>query len=392
VAKILVLVPGHWSPLFDALKQAGHDVLWPREEHEVLTPIMARCEQVTEQFHRDFMLAWETPEYMLGRLDPHKAVLAMGGDPAHAFNLIPATITQSYGVRLLVNALAKEQLIDGVVVTCTYDPPGRAAAVAARETNLPLVHIEHACVGGEKEYSWYMRELPGDVICVPGERDAAWWKDTGAQIEITGHPLWDGYTQIAHTGARRTLLWSVQNPGGPNALQTPMTWKYREHPDQVWEAFLQSVHACQDDIDHLIIKFRASEEKEFIERRAARIPALKDVEVLLTDEDPQDVLPRASLVVGLESNLQAEAMHLGIPCVTITQPGLRTFDMGDLVPRLTADEHLPKVLEVVMKQMLQEHPPERPNAWSALAQRYNRAAEDGKGMERTVEVVSRVVG
>ncbi len=391
MARLLAVVPVYWYPLVQALRDAGHDVFWPSQKHDIGTPVLAQCEEAAASFEQAFNSAWQTSEFMLGRLDAEKAILAQGADPSVVFEFLPTRLTQSYGMRMMVTALAKEHLIDGVVTTCTYDPSGRAAAVAARETNVPLVHVEHACVGGGKEYSWYMREMPGDVICVPGERDAEWWKGTGAQIEITGHPLWDDYIGIEHTGAQRTVLWGVQASGGVNAVQTPLTWKYREHPDQVWTAFLEALQVCSEHIDQVIIKFRNSEAPEFVDRIATSIPRIEDVKIFLSTEYPQEVLPRVSLAVGLESNLQVEAMHLGIPCIAITQPGLSTFDMGDLVPRLPGGEYLSRMLAMLMPKMLTEHPPVRPNAWSALASRYNRAAEDGKGMERTVEVISRVV-
>lgn len=400
--------PGHWRPLVDALLAHGWDantgvysLLGAKPSYNWYGPWLAG-EQHFSALKQTLHLSWA------GAVDLEKTVCAVAGDAAEVRGALEAAVgalREQLGSAIVLGQLFEQVMRDkgikAMIVGCSYDPTGRTAVLAAQRAGVPVIHVTHGCQSAAPQDAWYAARDPGDVLCVPGQRDVAWWQEclrahaeqrgTPAQVDIrvTGHPLWDGYATLQRRGQPRVpvVLWACES--GANAAQTPAIWASREVPTHAWGKFLAASKGMPWQV---VLKGRVGEDgyrRQDWETEARQV--LGEQRVTYTDAAPEEVLPDVDVVVCQDSNLGVEALMLGSPVVSITRAGGGLFEPdGSVVVLRGGDSWFGAAdLRYSIEQLI-KYPP-APAVLKEEAAHYNRGV-DGLAMARVVGVIEEVAG
>ena len=395
--RALVVAPEHWRPLVQALLPVfgEHDVanfMGGRPSYNLYEAVRT-AHQEQDVLHR--LLGFTSP----ASIDVAKAVRATGAAPElkEAIDALPHQLETAYLLKRMVLLAHEQQPFSVIVTTCTYDPIGMSMLSAARELGVPLVYVHHGCHSITPEDAWYVRDYRADWTLCPGDRDREWWHACAPDyrnIEVTGHPLWDVYAAARdREPPQHTLpvvLWAAES--GANAAQTPAIWGSRDVPERAFAAFLAGVARLEQSVE-VMIKVRSGESEELVQRWAQQTgDALCDTKhhFSFSSEDAYEALLRADVVVCQDSSIGVEALHLGLPVISITRPGGCLFDgSGAIVlngknPILDSELHhgIERVLEEGQK-FGADHPD--------TAMYYNRGV-DGRAMERVVGKIAEVAG
>lgn len=326
---LLVVVPGHWAPLAEHLAARGHPVyghVGGRPSYNWY----GRWTEATAAYghiRQAFADAWA------GAVDLEKTTRAVddGGPLADHLAALPDKLASAAVLGDVFERVVRDKGIGAVVVVCSYDATGRTAVLAGKRAGVPVVHVAHSCQSAAPADAWYAARDPGDVLCVPGERDADWWRTcldafpelapADLTIETTGHALWDGYAGLTRNfpvkGTPQRVLWACES--GDSPAQTEAIWHSRAVPTMAWQAFLE---AGRRERWAVVLKGRIGESGERRHQWEAEArEALGAERVRYTDAAPQDVLPNVDVAVVQDSNLGVEALKLGIPVVSITRNG-----------------------------------------------------------------------
>lgn len=403
-APIFVVAPGHWRPLVDALIERGHDdvysLLGSRPSYNFYGPWLAG-EQHFSALKQTLHLSWA------GAVDLEKTVCAVAGTDWAATEALSTEVgalrerlCSAIVLGQLFEQVMRDKGIKAMIVGCSYDPTGRTAVLAAQRAGVPVIHVTHGCQSAAPQDAWYAARDPGDVLCVPGERDGAWWHtcteaynvvapSDGRAYHVTGHPLWDGYATLQRRGQPRVpvVLWACES--GANAAQTPAIWSSREVPTHAWGTFLAASKGMPWQV---VLKGRVGEDgyrRQDWETEARQV--LGAQRVTYTDAAPEEVLPDVDVVVCQDSNLGVEALMLGIPVVSITRAGGGLFEPdGSVVVLRGGDSWFGAAdLRYSIEQLI-KYPP-APAVLKEEAAHYNRGV-DGLAMARVVGVIEEVAG
>lgn len=341
MSTLFLAAPAHWTPLADTLRERGntvHSLLGGRPNYDWY----ARWLQF-EQEYRAMRLVLDKAQ--AGTTDLERSCRAIP-DSADGWQELQEklqglshALARAYALRRAVADVVENQGCTTVVTTCTYDPIGRIVVQAARDRGVPVVHVTHACQTAAPQDAWYCASDPGDVLCVPGERDKQWWVDCLAsdppelapRIEVTGHPLWDihwsnGWEDtIPHQPP--VVLWACESGASP--AQTPRIWQSREAPINAWQSFLRALGSPGlRDFQrggqplHLLLKVREGESHDLIDTWVQEAKDVLGTERVTVSEEPvHRVVPRADVVLCQDSNLGVEGLILGVPVVSLTRDG-----------------------------------------------------------------------
>lgn len=363
MSRVFLAVRGNWLFLQDALEAVGHEV-------------------VTYQQQRDYA---DMHPVMVGdaaTIDLRKALSAL-----EATELQPlADLQFSWRFASYIRQLCAD--VDVIVVTYTADVLGLAAVEGGKMFGKPVIHLQHACYSVLPEDAWYLKEYPGDLVLAPGERDRQWWQrcNPEAKVLVTGNPMWDVYHGLVRKPTDLpTILWVCES--GANAYQSATIWKHRDTPKRAYAMFLAALKQVTVPT-RLLLKARATEDESLMrawaEQASQTLSGSQVVQVVVTTEQPWDVLPQVSLAVGVESNLLVEAEHLGIGTINLGQPGVCllpnwTVVASDALPNKGQAHSLARYVERCLSY-----------DWKKDATYFNRGT-DGQAMRRFVDVVGQVV-
>lgn len=365
MTRIFVAVPSQWEFLAAALRQEGHEV---RSVHEGYA-----------HYPLHSLATGDAP-----LTDLRKAIAAT--TPADALPLVNRLLDKVGDHEALACFVRQgAQDCQAIVVTYTADVLGRAAIEAGRAWGVPVIHVQHACYSVLPEDAWYLRDTPGDLVLAPGERDRHWWGRCApeAKVVVTGQPLWDSYHGMQRTPTDPpTILWVCES--GANAYQSPTIWQHRDTPERAYALFLAALQQVETPTT-LLLKARDGEETALVRRWVQQaVDALRGtrvVDIALSTERPQDVLPEVSLAVGVQSNLLVEAMHLNIPTLSIAHLGVELLPVVPL--QIDAQRSLRMAQLMAMKV--------RPtwDGWRDPPTRFNRGV-DGQALKRVLAAIGRV--
>lgn len=402
---LLFVAPAHWAPVKDALVAAI-----PNGEDRVHSLLGG---QPSYGFYGTFLdvqkernalrgvidAAWSGAvdlERCVAGIQPHEDIAKHLGSLNHNLGL-------AYTLRRLVTLLVEKHALNTVVTTCTFDLFGRTLVEACEEHDLPLIHLQHACSAIPPEDATYLRDTPGDLVLVPGEREVAWWKACSPETKVivTGHPLWDGYAslerRVKEPDELPVVVWAAAS--GANDWQTPQTWATRSVPTLAWQGFLESISRLKRQV-RIVLLVRQGEDPELVQRwvnelNAARLKVEPDAPqpaIAVSQVPPMEMLPEADVVIAQQSNLLVEAMTLGIPVIDVTRDGQELFSESDGLPTvkvLPYDDpgRLGEFFAGTMEAVLQFP---HLTACKDVAARFN-AGVDGRAMERVCQEVGQLL-
>ncbi|HYE58555.1 MAG TPA: glycosyltransferase [Rhodothermales bacterium] len=364
--KVVCAIPFWLVPLAEALAEKGHEVhhLWPVQGGGEYAHVTA-----------------------IAGVDLKKALLATNAAPEVTEEISRLASHASMGARLFDGIVQLKP--DAVVVGYTADPNGRAALAAAKHLNVPLIHVQHNCNALVPEDAWFLRDAPGDVVLAPGERDRQWWARCApdAKVVVCGHPMWDAYATLqrgALLAGKPVVCWIAES--GANATQSPLVYQFKDAPERAWQGFLGAIKLLKKDV-RVVVKVRPMEDRAVIDRwvRDAEVAGL---DAHVTDAPCKEVLPWVDLVVHQQSNAGVEALHLGIPVVTLTRPGVTLLEKETPSLSILSDQLECSLADHIGYGLLgSELTPQKCREIAA----FHNAGIDGGGMARTVAAIETAV-
>lgn len=365
---IALVAPGYWKPLAEALPGYGVGV------HHIWANRVGRNDDL-----RNAVQA--------AALELKKGLLCSDAPPEALEHL--DRLASNLEIGIAITDRLEELLPDAVVVTHTGDPLGRIAVEYAKRLGIPSIHVQHACVTDPPEDAWFDRESPGDYVLAAGERDREWWRrcNPDANVTVTGHPLWDHLATLEWQPTDPPLVVWLAQSDQPlrDQMQTRDYWRSRAVPQRAWQGFLQAVRALPDL--RFLVKLRQGEHGPVVDQWRADADG---VPITFSDEPLAKVLPEAALVIGQDSNGLVEALHLGIPVISLTRPGSELF-RNDFVTVLFVEDWFADRLAVAIRQAVPSPPlPQLATTRRETALRFNLGAADGKSMERVCQKIAEI--
>jgi hypothetical protein len=362
--RICAVLPNWQSPLAQGLANHGLEVehLWAHEagsDYAHIVPIAG--------------------------IDLLKALRATGADDLllDLFMQLPANASRSAA---LFEGIV-ERKPDVVVVSYTADVCGKAALAAAKFLDVPVVHVSHFCASLDAHDAPFLRDAPGDVVCVGGERDRDWWKvcAPNADVRVTGLPQFDW--TVGREPRQRPLKPTIAYvcESGTNAYQSPRVWQFRDVPERTWTAFLSAMKRIDRPVK-VLLKARSGEDATLC-NRWLREAQEGGMDVSLTDDHMGHVLPEVDYVLGQQTNAMLEAALCGVPTIAnVTRPGVTMLE-GE-VPSVSglAGDLDDRLLELI-RDGLDGHAM-TPTRCKEIAARYQ--VPGGGSMARVAEVVREV--
>jgi len=241
-------------------------------------------------------------------------------------------------VTVLVEALARDGALAGVVLGFDTIPAGRAAVAAARRLGVPTIHVPHAVLGRPRvRIPWQGSQLYANVVCAPGEFSRAGYLAAGARpeaIALTGSPRWDQYAaldepaRLAHRAAVSCAL--RLDPSAPILVYGP-SWLERSTANScrhltasldIYQGVLAAVRAHAARGVQLVVKLHPGElgrpglDPASLLEGYAGVARRAGVErIAITAGYKEELLAAADLVLTVNSNLALEALLCGRPVV-----------------------------------------------------------------------------
>lgn len=387
--RVFCLVPGQWRFLVDALhERVNTSSLCAGQVSGDLYELDLDVEEQLARL-RGVLAACDG-----GMLDLLKAVRVVEGEEIEArLRDVPDQLLLAYRIRALVTLAHQQEPISVLVTTCTYDVLGNTLVLVGKELGIPVIHVQHNCHAFVPEDAWFCKEAPGDLVLVPGERDVEWWRrcNPNVQVEVTGNPLWDRYATLQRVPhKRKTVVWAAES--GANAAQTPAYWESRDVPAHAWIAFLEAVQHIEKPVE-VVIKLRKGELYHMVDGWANSAynalleeppqPMLTPHSLVFSQEEPYEVLPHVDVLVCQESNFGVEALHLGVPVVSIVRNGMSLLRIcGDVEAVNPETKEIGAAIQCFL---------ERPIGDATYEARYYNRGVDGNALERVVQRIVEVV-
>lgn len=362
--KIACVLPPWFGPLAQAIGQSGMESyhLWPKDAGQ-------------EFAHLDSVAG----------IDLQKAIRATGADELVTAQFKRLAANLSHSVTLFEGIIQYQP--DAILVSYTADVAGRTAVAAARHLGVPLIHLEHAASSLDPLDAPFLRETPGDIVLVGGERDKDWWHTCApdTEVRITGLPQfdWTAGFQPRERPLVPTILYVCE--AGTNPEQSPRVWQFRDVPESTWRAFLSAMQRVDRPVK-VLLKARAGEPPELCDRWLNDAKTL-GLDVSLTDAHMSLALRDVDYVVMQQSNAGVESLLCGIPVIAnVTRPGVTMLE--DEVPSASGlaadlDERLLELIRDALGGNVMT-----PTRCREIASRYH--VNDGRALERVCAVVREV--
>jgi UDP-N-acetylglucosamine 2-epimerase len=254
--------------------------------------------------------------------------------------------------RLLRNHLARLQLYTDVylelfqrsrpsrvVVADDTTTHGRTAVLAAQSLNIPTLNIQHGAIADVHHYRYAI----ADVFAAWGEHDRELLIRNGVpeqKIVVTGQPRFDDFSQrhddILHTrkrlgipGSHKLLLWAT-TPFVPR-----VSYDFPERNLRYLEAFAELLAREQNWA--LIIKLHPRDQRTGYETALAKMEKYVRSRVkILQDEDIQQLLPIADVLLAWNTSVIQEAVLAGKPII-----GINFFGFPEAIPSVSEEVALP---------------------------------------------------
>ncbi|QNM98503.1 methyltransferase domain-containing protein [Chitinimonas koreensis] len=375
---------------------------------------LGRLEGVLDEQARE--RARHETDHVLGKVGEYLASPAwaaqreqLGLDAARFVPLAQSRVAAELGGQLqLIDALEMAAtLFDLRLLVLSEDVTllSKTAVLWARQRQLPSLQLMHG-VALSRPYTVH-GALHADQLAVYGERGLESYLDIGVEPErchVTGNPAWDRYADPAETREERRARLAARyglDPAKPWLVHAT-TWSARLTALNDRQAFSIGL---RDFVAAVAVLHRAGVDAEFVvkdrpgthadpQAELARFTAgcgLPAGTLHYSISDAEDWVVAADVLVGVDSNMQVEAMQAGTPVINmLTACGTRlgpSFDADSGVLEVDAAE-LPAVLaRLVAEPALRER---LAVALRAAAPRYNIGC-DGQAGERVGQLMRRLL-